>query len=188
MTDMPVIIRSERLVLREFVAEDFGAVHEYATDPEVVRFMPWGPNTEDETRAFIERSLEAQRREPRRAFELAVTLAEGSRLIGGCGIRVSAPSDLGADMGYCLRRDCWGRGLGTEAARAIVGFGFERLGMHRIIATCDTKNVASARVLDKTGMRREAHYREDSLIRDEWRDSYLYAILEREWRSCRGDA
>lgn len=188
MTDMPVIIRSERLVLREFSPDDVDAVHEYATDPEVVRFMPWGPNTEDETRAFIARSVESQGQDPRRVFELAVTLAEDGKLIGGCGIRVSAPSDRGADMGYCLRRDCWGLGLGTEAARAMVGFGFERLGMHRILATCDTKNVASSHVLDKIGMRREARYCEDSLIRGEWRDSYLYAILECEWRSHRGDA
>ena len=165
---------------------DWSAVHEYGSDPEVVRFMPWGPNTETATHEFIERSLASQREEPRDKFELAVTLADNGRAIGGCGIRVSASSDRGADMGYCLRRDAWGLGYGTEASRRIVRFGFERLGLHRIVATCDVENLASARVLEKTGMRREAHFRADSTIRGEWRDSYLYAILEDEWRILNG--
>lgn len=180
-------IATERLVLRDFVESDWSAVHKYGSDTEVSQFMPWGPNTEGDTRAFIERSLAAQREKPRTAYELAVTLVDTGELVGGCGIRVSSASDRGADMGYCLRRDCWGRGLGTEASRAIVRFGFETLGMHRIVATCDVRNRASARVLEKTGMRREAHYQEDSLIRGEWRDSYLYAILEREWRAINGN-
>ncbi len=187
MPDTLLPIRTERLVLRDFVHGDVSAVHEYGSDAEVVRFMPWGPNTMEDTVAFVERSIVAQSRSPRVDFELAVTLADGGALIGGCGIRISAPSDRRADMGYCLGRDWWGRSLGTEVARALVGFGFESLRLHRIIATCDTKNVASARVLEKAGMRREAHLREDSHIRGEWRDSYLYAILEQEWRSQHGN-
>ena len=57
----------------------------------------------------------------------------------------------------------------------------EKLGLHRIFATCDTGNEASSRVLEKTGMRREAHFRQDNMIRGKWRDSYLYAVLEDEW-------
>jgi ribosomal-protein-alanine N-acetyltransferase len=181
--DIVLPLRTERLVLRDFVGEDWSQVHEYGSDPEVVRFMPWGPNSETATHEFIERALAAQREDPRTKFELAVTLADDGRLIGGCGVRVSAPADRGADMGYCLRRECWGRGYGTETAGALVRFGFEQLKLHRIIATCDVENVASARVLEKTGMRREAHFRSDSEIRGEWRDSYLYAILEHEWTS-----
>ncbi len=187
MGDIFLPLRTERLVLRDFVERDWSAVHEYGSDPDVVTFMPWGPNSEEDTRAFIESALASQREESRDKFELAVTLADSGRLIGGCGIRVSAPSDRGADMGYCLRRDHWGLGLGTGASRAIVRFGFEQLGLHRIIATCDVENRASARVLEKIGMRREAHFRADSAIRGEWRDSYLYAILEDEWRAQRGN-
>ncbi|MBD3348097.1 MAG: GNAT family N-acetyltransferase [Candidatus Eisenbacteria bacterium] len=188
MPDWKLPITTPRLVLRDFVEEDWRSVHEYGSDPEVVRFMPWGPNTEEDTRAFVARALSARQEKPRRTFELAVTLGESGGLIGGCGIRVSRPTDLGADMGYCLRRDCWGRGYGTELSLAIVGFGFEELGLHRIIATCDPDNVASVRVLEKTGMKREATLREDSRIRGVWRDSYLYAILESEWTPSRGDA
>ena len=69
-----------------------------------------------------------------------------------------------------------------QAARGLLAFGFETLGLHRIAATCDTGNVGSARVLEKIGMRREALFREDSLLRGRWRDSFLYAVLEHEWK------
>ena len=176
-------VLTERLLLRDFVEGDWRAVHEYGSDPEVVRFMPWGPNTEDETRAFVARALAGQNEDPRTKHELAIVLRQKGRLIGGCGIRVSAPSDRGADMGYCLHREFWGAGYATEAAEALLAFGFDKLDLHRVMATCDVGNAASARVLEKIGMRREAHFREDSWVRGAWRDSYLYAILEEEWRA-----
>ena len=173
---------TDRLLLRDFVESDWRAVHEYGSDIEVVRYMPWGPNTEDDTKAFVARAIAGQNEDPRTKHELAIVLREEGRLIGGCGIRVSAPSHKGADMGYCLHKEYWGAGYATEAADAVIAFGFERLGLHRIIATCDADNTASARVLEKVGMRKEGCFREDSLMRGVWRDSYLYAILEDEWR------
>ena len=76
----------------------------------------------------------------------------------------------------------WGRGYTTEAARAMIDFGFRELGLHRIWADCDPRNVASWRVLEKLGLRREAHLRQNARIKGEWVDSLLYAILDREWR------
>ena len=131
------------------------------------------------------RALAAQAEAPRTKFEFAVTLAESGRLIGGCGIRAASRGNRSADMGYCLRKDAWGRGYATEAAEAVLAFGFDVLNNHRIVATCDTENLASARVLEKLGMRREAHFREDARLRGRWRDSYLYAVLEQEWRERR---
>jgi ribosomal-protein-alanine N-acetyltransferase len=181
---MPTIaLLTERLLLRDFVEADWRAVHLYGSDPDVVRFMPWGPNSEEDTKAFVARALSAQADSPRTKHELAVVLREEGRLIGGCGIRVSGPADRRADMGYCLHSGFWGKGYATEVAEALLAFGFDRLALHRIIATCDVGNAASARVLEKVGMRREAYFREDSWIRGVWRDSYLYAVLEDEWRT-----
>jgi len=177
-----VTLTTDRLVVREFREDDVPSVHEYGSDPEVVRFMPWGPNTEDDTTAFVERAVLFQADDPRATYELAVTLAADGKLIGGCGIHGISFANRSASMGYCLRRDVWGRGYATEAARALVAFGFRSLGLHRLVATCDTENAASARVLEKLGMRREALFREDTLLRGRWRDSYLYAILESEWK------
>jgi len=175
-------LTTERLMLREFEQADWEAVHRYASDPEVVRFMEWGPNSEEETRRFIEKAIGCQSDQPRRNFELAVILKGLGHLIGGCGITLSRGESRRGWIGYCLNRRFWGQGYATEVARALVAFGFEALGLHKIIAGCDTQNVASARVLEKAGMRREGHLREDKWVKGRWRDSFLYAILDHEWK------
>ena len=95
---------------------------------------------------------------------------------------VSDPPNRGAWIGYCFNRRYWGRGYATEAARAVVDFGFASLGLHRIFATCAPENTASARVLEKLGMRREGHMARHKWVRGRGRDSCLYAVLEDEWR------
>ncbi len=179
-----VTIETASLILREFRRDDRERVHEYAVDPEVYQYMPWGPNSEDETSAFVERAIASRHRDPRLHFELAITLREDGRLIGGAGIRAENEFFRTADMGYCLRRDAWGKGLATEAAAGLIGFGFRQLGVHRIWATCDTRNVLSARVLEKAGMKLEGTMRDDTWLRGHWRSSHLYSILDDEWSSA----
>lgn len=176
-----VVIRAERLVLREFVEKDWKAVHSYAADPEVVQYMDWGPNTEEETKEFVKRSVQSQKEEPRRNFTLAVVLKASNELIGSCGINVSDPANREGWIGYCLRRTFWRSGYATEVAKALVDFGFSQLDLHRIFATCDPDNVASAHVLEKVGMHLEGHLREHKWSKGRWRDSLLYAVLDREW-------
>ena len=182
MTAFPPMV-TERLVLRDFTMEDAPAVHRYGSDPEVVRYMPWGPNTWTETQDFLRRKLDDQRAEPRGYFDLAVTLASSRDLIGGGGIHITSANRREAYLGYVYRRDVWDRGYATEAARALIAFGFERLGMHRICAYCDVDNITSARVLEKAGMQREGLLRQHMLMHDQWRDLYLYAILEGDRRA-----
>lgn len=174
-------LETERLTLREFEESDLQAIQEYASDPEVVRYMEWGPNSEEDTRAFLERTLEQRRKRPRVEYGLAVILKSETKLIGSGGITIASSVHKEAELGYSFNRRFWGQGYATEAARAFVAFGFEELGLHRICATCAPANVASARVMEKIGMRREGHLREHRWIKGKWRDSYLYAILEQEW-------
>jgi len=179
------LLATERLWLREFKEQDWEAVHLYACDPDVVRYMPWGPNTEDDTHHFVQRAIAYQRERPRRHYELALVLREEDLLIGGCGIRVSNPDLDEGNMGYCVNKDFWGRGYATEAAKALLRFGFETLNLHRIYAMCDPENRASARVLEKIGMSLEGRLRENLQIRGIWRDSLVYAILDHEWKKLR---
>lgn len=176
-----VTLTSERLVLREFTRDDFDAVHLYGSDPEVVKYMPWGPNTRAETRRFLERNIQGQVVKPRTSYELAITI--DGKLIGGCGLTIHSVSDKHAEIGYCLRRDMWGKGIATEVAAALIRFGFSELGLHRIAAKCDPDNHGSYRVMEKNGMKREGVLRDEKNIRGEWRDSYIYSILEHEWAS-----
>jgi RimJ/RimL family protein N-acetyltransferase len=174
------LIETERLFLRDLVASDWHAVHEYASDPEVVRFMEWGPNREDETIGFVERSISAQREKPRRNFDLAIVLKDTGKLIVACGIHVSNPESREGWLGYCLNPNFWGKGYATETALGLVNYGFEELNLHRLFATCNTENLASAHVLEKSGMKKEGHLREHKWSKGKWRDSYLYGILEQD--------
>jgi len=176
------VITTDRLLLRDFRLDDFAAVHRYATDPEVVQYMPWGPNTETDTKDFLDRSIAAAELEPRISYGLAVVLAEGNALLGGIGLDLDRPDGLQASLGYCFAREAWGRGIATEAANAMVAFGFDVLHLHRIQAGCDPVNTGSARVLEKLGMTCEGHLRRDTRIRGEWRDTLVYALLEDEYQ------
>lgn len=178
-------LRSPRLLIRDVTVADAPAVQRYAGDPEVVKWMEWGPNTPAVTRAFLRGLVRTQRARPRTAYELAIILRAGRELVGGIGLRVGNPKHRSADMGYVLARRWWGRGIMTEAARAMLAFGFRRLKLHRIWATCDVRNRGSARVLEKIGMRREGRKRHDQRLRGRWRDSFFYAILENEWKARR---
>ena len=174
-----VTLSTDRLVLREFTRGDFDAVHHYASDPEVVKYMAWGPNTRAETRRFLERNIQAQVVKPRTSYELAIEF--NGELIGGCGLTIHSLSDKRAEIGYCIRRENWGKGIATEVAGGLIRYGFSELKMHRIEAKCDPDNIASYIVMEKNGMQREGVLRQDKNIRGEWRDSYIYSILSHEW-------
>ncbi len=176
-------LRTPRLILREFREDDLDAVHAYGADPEVSRYMVWGPNTPEDTRAFLDRVLDAQAVWPRRAVSAAVELTCGGPLIGAAELRVIDPDNRIGEFGYTFRRDAWGHGYGPEAAAALIRQGFDALGLHRITANCDVRNRRSWRAMEKLSMRREATFRKDVRVKGRWRDTYLYALLKEEWRA-----
>jgi len=180
-TNKMVAINTERLLLRELKPSDMKAVHDYASDPEVVRFMDWGPNTVDETREFIQRAIDKTKAKPRTDFTLAIVPKSKRWLIGSCGLCISSPDNREAWIGYCLNRRFWGKGYATETAEALVRFGFEKHMLHRIFATCVPLNEASAHVMEKIEMKYEGHLREHRWVKGKWRDSLVYSILEHEW-------
>ena len=124
-------------------------------------------------------AAQSQQAEPRTRFDLAAVLRAEDQLIGSCGLTVSNPASRQGWVEYCFNRTYWRHGYATEAVRAILALGFQELDLHRVVATCDPRNVGSWRVLAKAGMRREGHLLEERWQKGEWRDSYLYAILER---------
>jgi RimJ/RimL family protein N-acetyltransferase len=175
-------IATERLILREFREDDWPAMHAYWADPRYQRFNPEVEDIEHAVRALIGRFVRAQTMEPRRQWQLAIIARLDGRLIGNCGIRVNDPVQREANIGYEFDPDVWARGFATEAARAIVGFGFDELGLHRVWAECVADNAGSARVLEKLGMRREGHFHQHRWFQGRWWDTLIYAILNHEWR------
>ncbi len=178
-------LETERLVLRDFVIEDWPTVLAYQRDPRYNRYYPdrWVDRSDDEVRAFVQRLIDCQHESPRRTFQLAITLPETGAVIGNCGVRRKPGTEWDAEIGYELNPEHWGRGYATEVARTMVAFGFDELGLHRVSARCIADNLASANVLRKVGMRLEGRIREHEHFQGRWWDSLDFGLLEAEWAS-----
>jgi RimJ/RimL family protein N-acetyltransferase len=178
-----VRIETKRLILREYNDGDLEQVHSYCCDPEVTAFMIWGPNSKEQTQDFLTTAQwHAANEHPRKVFELAVVLKETGIVVGGIGMRLRTERKRDADIGYCYSRAVWGQGVGTEAANAMLKFGFETLGLHRIWATCAIENKGSSGIMRKIGMTQEARYRQEDWVNGAWQDALLFAILDYEWQ------
>lgn len=187
---MTVHATGDRLLLRDFVASDEAAVHAFAGDPEVTRLTDWGPNEPADTRDFIVDAVARARAAERSEFNFAAVHAESGRLIGSVGLEVTSREHRRGELGYVFHPDFWSQGYATEAGRLLVEFGFGRLRLRRIAATCHPDNRASARVLEKIGMRREGRLRSHLFVRGAWRDSLLYAAVNGDllYAAANGDA
>ncbi|OBQ13627.1 GNAT family protein [Anabaena sp. AL09] len=170
------------IFLREFELQDWQAVHQYASDPDVVRYMEWGPNTAEETQIYIQRAMASRQEQPRKSYEFAVIFKSEGKLIGSCAIYISSFTNREGWIGYCFNQHFWSQGYATAAAKLIIEFGFVQLNLHRIFATCEPLNTASQRVMQKIGMQFEGRLRDHKCVKEKWRDSILYAILQPEWQ------
>jgi [ribosomal protein S5]-alanine N-acetyltransferase len=175
-------LETPRLILRPFRDSDFEDVHAYGKDPEVTKYLSWGPNTEDATRAFLTGAQKWLDDADPNEFEFGIELKATSRLVGGCGFRAKRAEFREFEIGWTLNRDFWRRGIGTEAVQALVAFAFQDRKAHRLFAVIDPENVASAGLAEKLGFRREGLQRSDRFVRGEWRDSSIYALLDSDRR------
>jgi [ribosomal protein S5]-alanine N-acetyltransferase len=175
-------LTTSRLLVRSVRESDFEGIHVYASDAEVTRFMLWGPNTEQQTRDFIAHARSAAEADARTDWVFAIVQRDADRLIGTGGFGLASADRTEASLGYCLCREAWGQGYATEAAHAMVDYAFREIGMHRVFAMCHPENRAAARVMEKLGMRYEGRMREVRLVRGNWWDFLVYAVLEHEFR------
>lgn len=181
-----MLLTTARLILREFVAEDWPAVLAYQSDPRYLRYYHWTGRTPAEVQAFVGMFLAQQQVEPRLKRQLAVTLKDTGELIGNCGLRLDTADAIQGDMGYELNPNHWGHGYATEAARAMVNVGFATLGLHRIWSWCIADNVASARVLTKVGLQLEGRLRENEYFKGRYWDTLMFGLLAAEWHTQAG--
>jgi RimJ/RimL family protein N-acetyltransferase len=173
-----VELMTTRLRLRDFEVRDYQAVHGFATDLAVVRYVEWGPNTPEETKAFLREAKASADVSPRRRYALAVVVqSDPEKLIGSIELRVVSCEHRRGEIGYVLARESWGLGYATEATRRLLAFGFKELGLHKISATCDPENRASVAVLRKNGMHQEGVLRDHVYARGQWRDRLLLSVI-----------
>ncbi|MET7856492.1 GNAT family protein [Streptomyces sp. NPDC005318] len=165
--------------LRRIELNDWQAVHAWASLHQACRYQHWGPNTEQQTYAFIQDAVDAWSQTPQQRFSYAATF--DGELAGMGELHLRNAVHRQGEISYVVHPRVWGQGVGTAIGRELLRRGFEHLDLHRIHATCDPRNRASAGVLGKLGMTYEGRHRHTALIRDGWRDSEVFSILEEEW-------
>jgi RimJ/RimL family protein N-acetyltransferase len=178
-------LETERLVLRPFGEDDFEALYAIQSDPAVTRYLPWDPRTRDEVRESIERRIRGSVARPGEPLSIAVTLRDGGALIGDLTLFWSSFEHHQGEIGFVLDPAFHGQGYATEAARVLLELAFDGLRLHRVVGRLEARNRASAALLERLGMRREAHLIENEYVKDEWQSELVYAFLESEWRARR---
>ncbi|TDB95878.1 GNAT family protein [Actinomadura sp. 7K534] len=175
-------IETERLALRPFCADDLEGLYAYQSLPEVARFLYWEPRNMEESRAFLKQKMMASTVEKEGDWlVLAVVRRQTGDLIGEVNLQWRSREHRQGEIGYIFNPAYHGKGFATEAAEVVLRLGFEGLGLHRVVGRLDGRNTASARVLERLGFRREAHLVQNELVKGEWTDEIIYAMLRHEW-------
>lgn len=176
-------VKTARLILRPFTKDDLSALHSLQSRPDVTRYLHWEPRTRTETaKTLTEKIGNATLTEPGRHLSIAVELAGTAELIGDLTLDWTSAEHRNGEIGFIFHPKHHGKGYAAEAAAELLRMGFEELGLHRICGRCDARNIPSASLMEGLGMRREAHLRENELVKGEWTDELVYAMLTAEWR------
>lgn len=179
-------LTTERLLLRPFSHDDFEAVYAIDSRPDVMRYLYWEPRTRDESRASLDRRVKMTAIDDEcDALRLAVLLKDSGQLIGDFSLRLRSREHRQGEIGFMFHPDHHGKGYATEAGAAVLGLGFETVGLHRVAGSCDARNAASAHLMERLGMRLEATLRETEYVKGVWCDELIYAMLAGEWRDRR---
>lgn len=177
-------IETKRLVIRDFRPGDENAVYGYARHDEFVRYLEIGRQTTESIAGFVKRCLAEQVADPRREYNLAITLAGEDRPVGGVSLHLDASPLRRAGLGYALDPACWGRGIATEAIGRVIALGFGVLGLNRIYAHVHEGNERSRRLVEKLGLSQEGLLRQNTLtLEGAPADEYLYALLAEDYDS-----
>lgn len=180
MTLLPLPVRTGRLTVRPFVAEDFPFYADYHSRQEVYQYLYTHPPEGDTLREQFAEAMNNVLADDGDALHLAVT-NESEDIVGEVLLKLANRGARQAEVGYIFHPDFAGKGYATEAVRAIIDLGFRQLGFHRIFARLDTHNLGSVGVVERLGLRREAHLVENDCFNGAWGDEYIYAVLSREW-------
>lgn len=178
-------LETPRLVLRPFTTEDYADAFAYHGHADVVRYLYWEPPTPEEFRDVLARKIGRTTLEREGdGLNLAVVPREVGRVIGDVSLFWRSEEHRQGELGFVFHPDFQGRGYAFEASRAMLRLGFQDLALHRITGRLDSRNTSSARLLQRLGMRREAHLVENEHVKGEWVDEVVYALLDREWAAA----
>ena len=175
-------LTTERLLLRRWRDADLDELHALQSDPDVVRYLPWGVKTREESAEWL-RQRQAQDRlaQDDDAVSLAVERRADGRLLGAVNAWWRSAEHQQGEVGFMLARHAQGHGYALEAMTALLDVLFPALDLHRAYGRADARNDASIGLMRRLGMRQEAHLVENERFKGEWGDEVVCAVLRREW-------
>lgn len=179
---LPLPITTPRLILRRLAASDWKDLLELFSDEEMFLYDEGHPLAEEEILRWLESESVVKLTTPGQTLYLGIEVQDGGKLIGQLALRFAEPQRLQAQLTIWLNQAYRRQGVGLEAVNAVLGFCFEEIHLHRVNALCDTKNTAACGLCEKVGLRREAEFVKDRLVRGEWMSSVWYAALDEEYR------
>lgn len=177
---MEILEENERIYLREVTPEDWSLLHEYASNVEACKFQPWGPNTEEDSKFFVNQTIRDREKRHRSRFVFVIVDKKNDQIVGNIEMNITDWDGVG-EIGFIIHQEHWGKGFATEAALLMLKYSFEKCELHRVTATSCPHNTASLKVLERIGMVKEGVLRQDLYIKGEWRDSCVYSMLREEW-------
>lgn len=178
-------IETARLRLRPFAAGDLDALFAYQSRNDVTRYLYWDARDREQVREALDRKIAATSIRAEGDFlALAAESASTGEIVGDVVLQLMSEEHEMGEIGFIVHPDHHGHGYATEASQPLLRIAFEELGLHRVIGRAEARNTASARVLEKLGMRREAHLVENEFVKGEWQSELVYAILEKAWRDA----
>lgn len=188
VTSMQLPIETHRLLLRKFEERDVRDIVEYSLEADfwLARNLDWQP-TEGSVRQYFAAQQGLYPESYPGWLALVVELKAEEKVVGIVGIGVTNREQGQATVGWALSGMYQRQGIATEAAKALVAFGFVFMGLHRIAARTGRRNTRSWKLMERIGMRREAHFRESHQVAGEWDDEFIYAILADEWRAMHSE-
>jgi RimJ/RimL family protein N-acetyltransferase len=176
-------IHTQRLLLRPFEERDLEALHAMQSDEEVVRYLYFDARTLDQVRPSLSRKIaQTALAGEGDGLSAAVVLRETGEFVADVSLWLVSEAHEQGEVGFVVHPAHQRRGYATEAARALLDFAFNTVALHRVIGRLESRNIASARVFEKLGMRLEATFIENEWVKGEWQSELLYAILANEWR------
>jgi ribosomal-protein-alanine N-acetyltransferase len=170
-------LETKRLILRAIESADFESLYRFRSLPVVYRYVVADPDTKKDTATFMKWAIALGKKKHAQHYVWAVVSKETGNQIGKCDIHITDPDLKEGSIGYSFHPNYWNQGFATETTKGLIGYGFSQLKLHRLFATCDTKNAGSSKVLLKAGMKWEGTFRKNILQKGKWRDTHQYAIV-----------
>ncbi len=174
-------LHTEHLRLRPFEARDLDDLHAFYSRLDVARFLYWEAGDREKTARALEQKR-FQTKLAREGDQLTLAVELGERVIGEVTLTWRSETHQQGEIGFVFHPDFQGKGYASEAARVVLALGFSNLGLHRIFGRCDPRNAGSYRLMERLGMRREAHFIHNEWFKGEWGNEFVYALLVDEWK------